>query len=143
MDNVDKAKRSRHMAAVKSRGNASTERKMAILLRQAGLHGWRRHYRIVGTPDFCWPKLRVAVFLDGCFWHGCPQCYKPPKSHVRFWARKVTMKRRRDRSVDRQLRLRGWRVLRIWECRIDAKSTVSRLRNAVALAIRGKLQGKP
>ena len=131
MDNVDKATRPRYMAAVKSRGNLSTERGMVLLLRGLGIHGWRRHYRIEGTPDFCWPRLRIAMFLDGCFWHGCPRCYRPPKSHVRYWTWKVAMNRRRDRRVDRELRRKGWRVLRIWECRLSNRMTIARLRKAV------------
>lgn len=131
MDTVDKATRSRYMAAVKSRGNISTEKKMALLLRGLGIHGWRRHYPIAGTPDFCWPKFKIALFLDGCFWHGCPHCYKPPKSHVAFWTHKVAMNRRRDRRADRALRAKGWKVIRMWECLLSETRTISRLRKVL------------
>ena len=73
VDKYDKATRSRMMAAVRSRGNRSTEVRLAKLLRKHRLSGWRRQYPIPGTPDFCWPKSRVALFVDGCFWHGCPR----------------------------------------------------------------------
>lgn len=131
MDKVDKATRSRYMAAVKSRDNLSTEKRMVSLLRRLGIHGWRRHYPIEGTPDFCWPKLRIAMFLDGCFWHGCPHCYKPPKSHIRFWMHKVTTNKLRDRRVNRVLRRKGWTVIRIWECQLLKTRTISRLRKSL------------
>ena len=126
-DIVDKATRSRYMAAVKSRGNLSTETLMVSLLRKNRFKGWRRHYPIPGTPDFCWPRQRVALFVDGCFWHGCPRCYQVPKSHVAYWRRKASMNRKRDKRVDRALRRENWSVIRVWECRLDRKGTISRI----------------
>ena len=131
MDTVDKATRSRYMAAVRSRGNLSTERKMLQILRKYGLKGWRRHYRIEGTPDFCWPKYKIALFVDGCFWHGCPRCYKTPKSNVRFWKTKVLVNRERDIRITKALRRKGWTVVRIWECLIKKKKTIARIRRAL------------
>lgn len=133
MDTVDKATRSRFMAAVKSRGNLSTERIMVRLLRQNGLPGWRRHIPIPGTPDFCWRDAKVSVFVDGCFWHGCPHCYELPKSNVRYWAAKVAANKRRDRKVNDTLRGKGWSVLRIWECQLkkNPKRCVARVVRAV------------
>jgi len=115
------------MAAVKSRGNRSTEQKMVALLKEHQLKGWRRHYPISGTPDFCWPKQKVALFVDGCFWHGCPHCYKPPKSNVNFWLDKVKTNKRRDRRVNRELREKGWAVIRVWECQLKYKRTIKRI----------------
>jgi len=126
-DFVDKATRSRYMAAIKSRGNQSTEIKMARLLRESGLKGWRRHSPLPGTPDFCWPKYRIALFVDGCFWHGCPRCYKTPKSNVSFWQKKIESNRGRDRRVGGKLRRMGWTVIRVWECRIKFESTITRI----------------
>ena len=131
VDNVDRATRSRYMSAVKSRGNRSTELRMAKLLRRHGLTGWRRHHPVPGTPDFCWPKLKLALFVDGCFWHGCPRCRRAPKSRVAFWNGKVSENRRRDRRADRALRKLGWSVIRVWECQIGAPATVIRLQRAV------------
>ena len=68
-----------------------------------------------GRPDFAFPKAKVAVFTDGCFWHGCPRCYTRPKSNRKFWDAKVARNRERDREVSRGLRRKGWRVIRIWE----------------------------
>lgn len=131
MDTVDKATRSRYMAAVKSRGNQSTEKEMVRLLREYGLPGWRRHHPISGTPDFCWPRQKVALFVDGCFWHGCPRCYKTPKSNIWYWKAKVARNRERDHRIDLLLRRGGWRVVRIWECRLQDKRTANRLQKAI------------
>jgi DNA mismatch endonuclease (patch repair protein) len=127
-DTVDRKTRSRYMAAVKSTGNLSTEGRVVGILRRAGLSGWRRHLRLPGTPDFCWPKAGLAVFIDGCFWHGCPRCYNSPKSHVAYWRGKVAANRRRDLKVDSALRRAGWSVIRIWECRLDQTKVIPRIR---------------
>ena len=132
MDTVDKATRSRYMAACKSRGNRSTERRMVRLLREHGITGWRRQFPIKGTPDFCWPKRRVVLFVDGCFWHGCPRCRKTPRSNIPFWLAKVAANRRHDRRVNTVLRRKGWKVIRVWECRIRDARTLTRVRRAVA-----------
>ncbi len=67
------------------------------------------------TPDFVFPKLRVAVFVDGCFWHGCPHHATQPKNNAPFWRTKLAANQTRDRLVNRTLRARGWKVLRLWE----------------------------
>jgi len=66
-------------------------------------------------PDFVFHARRIAVFVDGCFWHGCPQHATRPKHNASFWRKKLAANRDRDRLVTRTLRARGWRVLRIWE----------------------------
>jgi DNA mismatch endonuclease (patch repair protein) len=73
------------MARVRSRGNKATELKLVSFLRSEGMVGWRRHLPLPGKPDFAFPKQKVAVFVDGCFWHGCPKCYTRPKSNLKFW----------------------------------------------------------
>ena len=139
-DTVDKATRSRYMAAVKSRGNLSTEARMVCLLRENKLSGWRRHFPLPGTPDFCWPKKKVALFVDGCFWHGCPHCYQTPKSNVRYWKEKVAGNKRRDRRVNSAIRTKGWAVIRIWECQLSKNPDrcVARIKKAVE-EINGRL----
>lgn len=126
------AARSRIMSAVRGTGNQTTELRLASALRLFGLSGWRRHLPLPGRPDFAWRKKRVAVFVDGCFWHGCPQCYRPPRHNAAFWRDKLEGNQRRDRRVTRQLRADGWTVLRIWECRVAEPRTLSRLRTALA-----------
>ena len=132
MDIVDKVTRSRYMAAVKGRGNKSTEVQMVSLLRSANIRGWRRHYHLPGTPDFCWPKERTVVFVDGCFWHGCSFCYKPPKSNVDYWVNKVAVNRARDKRVDNLLRKRSWVVIRIKECQISKARSIKRIIRALS-----------
>ncbi|MCH8804457.1 MAG: very short patch repair endonuclease [Planctomycetes bacterium] len=112
------------MSRVRSRGNNTTELRLASLLRHSGLSGWRRHQPLPGRPDFVWPKLRVAVFVDGCFWHG-HNCGKniSPKTNAAAWQTKISGNKARDRRVTRLLRDRGWLVLRIWECRLSRQHT--------------------
>jgi len=106
------------MASVRGRGNASTELKTMKLLRENKITGWRRHLPIAGTPDFAFPKARVALFVDGCFWHGCPRCYRAPQSSKAYWRAKIERNKRRDLRVSRQLRKAGWKVMRVRECQL-------------------------
>jgi DNA mismatch endonuclease (patch repair protein) len=73
----------------------------------------------------------VVAFVEGCFWHGCPKCYKAPKRNRQFWRLKVLVNRERDAFVSAKLRASGWTVLRIWECDVGSRSTVRRLRTAL------------
>lgn len=102
-DTLTPKERSLHMARIKAKGNKSTEQKFLLFLRRAKITGWRRQFELPGKPDFYFPKLRMAIFLDGCFWHGCPMCYRRPKSNVEFWVRKVQQNRKRDRLVVKKL----------------------------------------
>ena len=131
MDHVSKQVRSRIMASVRSWGNRSTELAMAAVLRHAGLIGYRKHWPIAGKPDFAWPGLKIALFVDGCFWHGCPTCNRPSKSNVSFWEKKVADNQRRDNRVARRLRRDGWSVLRVWECKVGAAATLARVQRTL------------
>src|SRR3954451_20630674 len=102
------------MGAIRSHGNLSTELAMVRLFREAGIRGWRRRQPVHGKPDFVFHRERVAVFVDGCFWHACPRCGITPKSNTAYWDAKLMRNRARDRSVTRQLRKREWIVNRIW-----------------------------
>lgn len=137
-DTVDKATRSRYMAAVKSRGNLSTETRMVRLLRENRLTGWRRHLPLPGTPDFCWRKPKVALFVDGCFWHGCVHCNKISKSNIGYWKAKIATNKKRDVRVSSTLRRRGWAVVRIWECQLakNPGRCVARIKKAIERADR-------
>jgi DNA mismatch endonuclease (patch repair protein) len=134
-DTVSRKVRSQIMSRIRGTGNERTDKAVASMLRKAGIVGWRRHVTIRlpstksamsvasdGTkfkprvrPDFLFPKHKVALFIDGCFWHGCPRCYTAPKSARGFWKRKVTTNRERDRYQTAALRKIGWRVVRMWE----------------------------
>lgn len=116
MDVFSKRKRSEVMSRIRGRGNRSTEEAMADLFRLHKITGWRRHSaQVLGHPDFYFPRLRIAVFIDGCFWHACGKCFKMPVQNHVFWERKVRNNRRRDRLVTRTLRSRDVRVYRVWE----------------------------
>jgi DNA mismatch endonuclease (patch repair protein) len=114
-DVFTKAKRSEVMSRIRGRGNKATEIALVRLLRQNGITGWRRHLPILGKPDFTFRRERLVVFVDGCFWHGCPKHSNMPSSNRTFWNRKFTRNKVRDRLVSRTLRKNGWNVLRIWE----------------------------
>lgn len=121
MDNVSPSVRSAIMSKVRSKGNRSTERRLRALLAGAGIKGWRTNARdIMGTPDVAFEKKRLAIFVDGCFWHGCPKCYRRPKSKRKFWDAKVVENRARDRRVTRKLKKDGWDVIRLFECEFQA-----------------------
>jgi DNA mismatch endonuclease (patch repair protein) len=126
------------MATIKGRGNRSTEIKLLVLIKAAGLTGWRRHVNLPGKPDFAFPRLKVAVFCDGDFWHGNPRTYKPPKTNVEFWEAKVRYNRSHDREVTGLLRQRGWRVVRVWESDLRKKPrhALARIRRALVFANR-------
>jgi DNA mismatch endonuclease (patch repair protein) len=110
------------MSRIRSKGNFTTERRMATLLRSTGLSGWRRHFPIDGHPDFAWPHDKVALFVDGCFWHG-HNCNRnlSPKTNADVWAEKIKHTRARDLRTRRRLHSQGWHVLRVWECQITSQ----------------------
>lgn len=108
-------KRSQLMGRIKSRGNKSTEEALVGIFREHRMVGWRRNQPLFGKPDFVFRKAKVCVFVDGCFWHGCPKCYRNPSSNSAYWAAKIERNRARDKKVSKPLRHDGWRVLRVWE----------------------------
>jgi len=150
-DIFTKAKRSEVMSRIRSRGNEATELALAKLLRPNGISGWRRHLLIRATvesrwlkvesrkrrgqnpqpstknhqlavrPDFVFLKSRTAIFVDGCFWHGCPKHGTQPKGNRAFWKNKFSRNKERDRLVTRTLRRAAWRVLRLWEHELARK----------------------
>jgi DNA mismatch endonuclease (patch repair protein) len=103
-------------------------------MRAGGVTGWRRGRKLFGKPDFVFPEVRVAVFVDGDFWHGHPKTFRQPKGNFEFWQQKITRNRARDRIVNRSLRVKGWRVLRIWESTLAKRpaSVLRRLNAAIA-----------
>ena len=161
-DVFSKSKRSEVMSRIRSRGNKDTELALARLLRAHKVSGWRRQVQVRSgecgvrnsagrtraaslrvprsalrtftvRPDFVFPKSKLAVFVDGCFWHGCSRHATKPKSNRAFWKNKLTKNKIRDRRVNRALRAAGWRVLRIWECRLkkNPQSCMNRILRAL------------
>lgn len=125
-DVFTKKKRSQVMAAIRSRGNKDTELKLAAIMRAAGITGWRRHQPVLGRPDFVFPRARLAVFVDGCFWHGCPKHGRNPGTNQKYWLPKLRRNKERDAAVARQLSRAGWSVIRLWEHHLANPDAVSR-----------------
>ncbi len=122
------------MSRIRGTGNRGTELRLIAIFRAHSITGWRRGWPLVGKPDFVFPRHRIAVFVDGCFWHGCPEHATWPKQHAVFWRKKILANRRRDREVNRLLRRAGWRVVRIWEHALTRKQTprtAARLRRLI------------
>ena len=145
-DVFTRAKRSEVMSRIRSRGNRDTELALANLLRAHHITGWRRHFEIRKAesgkqkfkvrPDFVFPKLKVAIFVDGCFWHGCPKHATKPKNHRAFWRRKLAGNKARDRLVTRTLRRAAWHVIRIWEHELQKRGSRNKERRASAIVRR-------
>ncbi len=127
-DNLSPRDRRKTMAAVKSR-DTTPERRVAGALRSAGVW-FRRYAALPGKPDFILPRLRAALLVQGCFWHGHGCRSGIPMTNRPYWVRKLAANKRRDRRVRRQLNRLGWTVLVLWECQLrgkqDALAAVSR-----------------
>jgi len=150
-DVFTKTKRSEVMSRIRSRGNKDTELALLRVFRTHGITGWRRHVEVRGQrgegrklvtgrtsgfaprtfrvrPDFVFRQLRLALFVDGCFWHACPKHTTKPRNNAAFWRKKLAANKARDRLVTRTLRRNGWRVLRIWEHELARKNEARLLR---------------
>jgi len=135
VDVFTKEKRSEVMSRIRGHGNKKTELALIGLFRRHGITGWRRNQKLFGKPDFVFRRERLAVFVDGCFWHGCPRHYNMPASNREFWQKKLDANKRRDRKVSRTLRKQGWKVLRIWEHEMKIRNE-KRLLSRVLKALR-------
>jgi DNA mismatch endonuclease (patch repair protein) len=108
--------RSRIMSAIRGKSNKTTEVRLRMALVRHGIAGWTlRPGTLQGNPDFFFPKPRVAIFVDGCFWHCCPRCGHTPKTRSQFWSAKLERNKQRDRLTSRLLKKMGVHVIRIWE----------------------------
>ena len=116
-DIFTKKKRSEVMSRIKGKGNQDTELAMIQILRKHHVSGWRRNQAVFGKPDFVFPKQKIALFVDGCFWHGCPlpKHSNLPRNNQEFWAKKLQGNKNRDKLVSRELKKAGWKVVRVWE----------------------------
>lgn len=133
MDRYNRETRSWLMSRVR-KGNTKLERSLADLLESGGLTSYVKYSKdLPGSPDFVFVRKKVVVFLDSCFWHGCPKHLRMPKSNLSYWRSKIAANRRRDSRQTRDLTSRGWRVLRIWEHDLKAPRTIiRRIRRALA-----------
>jgi DNA (cytosine-5)-methyltransferase 1 len=119
--------RSQMMGRIRSTGNRSTELRLKLAMVRSRLPGWKLHPKgLTGTPDFYFTRSRVAIFVDGCFWHGCPSCGHVPRTNRRYWKTKILRNKARDLKVSRQLRAEGIMVVRFWEhqVRFDLKACI-------------------
>ncbi|MCM1040563.1 MAG: very short patch repair endonuclease, partial [Ruminococcus sp.] len=92
------------------------------LFRDNGVTGWRRHYKVKGHPDFVFLDERIAVFVDGCFWHGHECRNIRPKDNEEYWNQKRQRNIRHDQEITELFQKRGWTVIRIWECELKKKN---------------------
>ncbi len=127
-DTFTPQERSRIMSHIRSRGNMATELRLVKILRAHKITGWRRHVNLPGHPDFVFRTERVVVFVDGDFWHGNPRRFRLPKSNLKYWEKKIFSNQKRDKRINRELRCRGWAVVRFWQSSLkNEKAVVSRL----------------
>jgi len=115
MDKVTQPIRSQIMRSVRSTGNKSTELRFRSGLIRAGIRGWKIRPRMPFNPDFVFPVERIVIFVDGCFWHGCPSCSKSPKTNSEYWNMKISRNKIRDKKATHFLSQEGWNILRFWE----------------------------
>lgn len=135
-DVFSKEKRSEVMSRIRGMGNRKTEGALIQLMKSCGVTGWRRRRPVFGKPDFVFPATGVAVFVDGCFWHGCPKHRQYPAANADFWRNKLDGNKKRDRLVTRTLRNQGWSVVRIWECQLvkNPSRCIRRIQQAIQRA---------
>ncbi|MDR2004408.1 MAG: very short patch repair endonuclease [Prevotella sp.] len=121
-DVFTKEERSQIMRQVKSSRNKSTELKLVAFFKANNIKGWRRNYKLFGKPDFTFPKNKLVIFVDGCFWHGHNCRNTKPKDNADYWIKKIERNKKRDLEVTQTLSKKGWKVVRFWEC--ELKNTV-------------------
>ncbi|MDR3031324.1 MAG: very short patch repair endonuclease [Holosporales bacterium] len=121
-DIFDKKTRSSIMKSVKSSKNKSTELRLISIFNELQIKGWRRNYKIKGKPDFVFQKARIAVFADGCFWHGHNCRNTTPKDNDNYWSAKISRNKKRDQDITKYLEQKGWKIIRIWECELQNKN---------------------
>lgn len=118
-DAMTRSQRSECMSKIRGK-----DTKVEVVLRKAvwksGLR-YRLHAKLPGTPDLTFSESKVALFIDGCFWHGCPTHGVRPKTNRAFWAEKLKKNFERDERVNRDLKAIGWKVVRCWEHDVEQR----------------------
>lgn len=110
------------MRSVKSSGNKSTEERLVQYFADQNITGWRRHYNVKGHPDIVFLDKHIAIFVDGCFWHGHNCRNTRPSDHQEYWQKKRERNIKHDQEVTAMFESRGWTVIRIWECELKKKN---------------------
>ena len=126
-DVFSKEKRSQVMSAISSKRNKTTELKLIEIFKKNGIVGWRRGYKVKGHPDFVFLEKKIAVFVDGCFWHGHDCRNTRPADNAEFWQKKRERNMAHDKEITELFESRGWTVIRIWECELKKDSDSNKL----------------
>ncbi|MFH2106705.1 MAG: very short patch repair endonuclease [Candidatus Micrarchaeota archaeon] len=121
-DVLTKKQRSYNMSRIRGT-NTKPELIVRQLLYSKGSRGYRIHYELLGKPDIVFVNEKVAIFIDGCFWHKCPKCFNQPTSNLKFWIKKISENIKRDKRVNLLLKKKGWKVVRLWEHEIESDHT--------------------
>lgn len=136
-DNLKPEDRRKTMQAVKGKGT-KLERRLFSMLAGMKIKGWKKNASdVIGKPDVAFHSERVAIFVDGCFWHGCPTCKrKLPQTNREYWKRKIERNVRLARSANRKLTRDGWIVVRIWEHEINDPAAWESIRAKIQQALK-------
>ena len=131
VDNLSKEKRSKVMSSIKGK-NTMPERILGGVVDRRII---RFQPNILGKPDYGNKRRKIAVFVDGCFWHGCPVCYKEPASNKDYWSSKLLRNKRHDEEVTNTLKKEGYRVFRFMEHEIrqNPNNCAQALKEAISL----------
>ena len=121
-DIFNNEKRSEIMSKVRSKNNKSTELALIKFFKENNITGWKRNYSVKGHPDFVFLDKKIAVFVDGCFWHGHDCRNTRPSDNQEYWSKKRERNKKHDMEVTAMFESRGWKVLRIWECELKKKN---------------------
>lgn len=121
-DVFDAKKRSEIMSKVHSQNNKSTELRLIQIFKKNGVTGWRRNYEVKGRPDFVFLDKKIAIFVDGCFWHGHDCRNTRPVDNAEYWSKKQERNMCHDREITSLFERRGWTVIRIWECELKKEN---------------------
>lgn len=121
-DIFDSKKRSEIMRQVRSKNNKSTELKLIQVFKENGIRGWKRNYPVKGHPDFVFLDKKIAIFVDGCFWHGHDCRNTRPSNNADYWTKKRERNMKHDKEITELFEKRGWTVIRIWECELKKKN---------------------
>lgn len=121
-DVFDSKKRSDIMSKVRSNNNKSTELALIKFFKENKITGWKRNYPVKGHPNFVFLDKKIAVFVDGCFWHGHDCRNTRPSDNAEYWQRKRERNIKHDKEVTAMFENRGWTVIRIWECELKKKN---------------------
>ena len=123
-DVFDNKKRSDIMSKVRSKNNKSTELALIKFFKENDITGWKRNYLVKGHPDFVFLDKKIAIFVDGCFWHGHDCRNTRPSDNAEYWQKKRERNIKHDKEITALFENRGWTVIRIWECELKKKNRI-------------------